>query len=145
MPFPFSFSGIVQADADGADGRSDFARSLVRALTEEGGREVFQIDNRITFRGITGYRTLSPLVNIERGILVLSSGAIAYDIAFDRWLLFGCLLVPFMGVVFWVVGAPVTFVGSCLGFVAIPFGGFYWVRSRFRRWLGQTARQIAKT
>jgi hypothetical protein len=113
--------------------------SLSRRLYQEGARNVHRSGERVVFDGVTGYRSVAPLTNIERGEIEIKekSGQLSYVIEIEKW--------PF--VVFGVFSI-VTTLAVLLGFNRLlPFAVFgaiiliflcihsFFIRRRFQHWL----------
>jgi hypothetical protein len=143
MSFPFSFSGTINVPAQVAYRATVVSNFVVRALADAGAMDIDLQNDQIRFRGVTGKLTMGPLVNIERGYLMLRANRAAvdveYDVAYERWVLFaGAALAPLFGIVAWSITGSFVLLGYGLIVGALSLGGFYWVRIRFRRWLAKT-------
>jgi hypothetical protein len=138
---PFGFAGELVVPLLTPSPTAALRDRVVEALRSERARDMLVSERRIAFAGLTGTRTVRPLVNIEECEIRFEedteSTRVGYVCLVERWNFFGVALISFGFVALAVSGssaAPAAGVFALVVFVAVV-GNSFVVRRRFRRWL----------
>jgi hypothetical protein len=138
MSLPLSFAGTLTIVEGASEG---YAQKLKTAIASEGGSNIQSSDHRITFRGLTGYRSFSPLANVENGVIEIREQAagvdVVYAITVERRPFIFSILVTLAGL--WLMALGFTqfgfFAASGLGFLVLSIANSFIIRFRLRNWL----------
>ncbi len=147
MPLPFSFTGTLTVSAGGSN-VEEFAKRLEAALSSEGGSNIRSSEHGITFRGLTDYRSLSPLANVANGVIELNNRSSALDLTYtikiDRTPFVMSVVVALVGLA--LVAAGITQFGFFaifgLGVLVLSTAYSFIIRFRLLRWLRRVSEQI---
>ncbi|MDN5004567.1 hypothetical protein ACFQZO_27345 [Bradyrhizobium sp. GCM10027634] len=138
---PFGFAGVLLVPLSTSAQVLALRDKIAEALRSEGARGIGVGETRIVFSGLTGTRTLRPLVNIQKCEICFEkeaeSARVSYICSVEWWPFLGVVLISFGFAILAVSGSPAAYHAGIFALIAFVLfvANSLIVRRRFRRWL----------
>ena len=105
MAFPFLIHGRIKVNVTGHASEQALLEKLAEAVKKEGSSNIAINGDTLEFVGVTGQRSVSPLVNIDRSTVTMSFEpsflCLKYVASPERWPAHVAVIMMLVGIVAW--------------------------------------------
>ena len=107
MTFPLTIEGEIRIEASGYNSGEAVLEKLAQSVKREGGTNIAIKGDILEFSGLVGQRSMSPLVNITRALVIVSRDqslvCLKYVMRPETWALGVGAITIAVGVVGWLL------------------------------------------